>query len=377
MNRDEGFNRKRLLTSAWVLLWVLSFSSLTHAGSYLQKNLVSDIPGLAAFTDPNLVNSWGVGFSPTGPFWVADNGTGFSTVYYANGRPFPKPPSPLVVTIPPPTGGTPAAAPTGLTFNGTSDFVISENVSSAPSLFLFDTEDGTISGWSFKVDAANAILKVDNSAPGGVDGSEFGAVYKGLAIGNDGSGNFIYAANFRDGVIEMYDGKFNFVKSFTDPSITPDAPNPGFAPFGIRNINGQLFVTFAMQDADRHDDVSGPGVGFVDIFNLDGTFVAQFASGGTLNSPWGLALAPANFGKFSNALLVGNFGDGRINAFDPNSHAFLGQLQNNQGKPITIEGLWTITFGNGGLAGRTNTLFFAAGIDDESHGLFGRITAVP
>jgi uncharacterized protein (TIGR03118 family) len=255
--------------------------------------------------------------------------------------------------------------------------VITENSSSAASLFLFATEDGTISGWNFQVDPTHAILEVDNSSPGGVDGSPLGAIYKGLASGSNDSDNFIYATNFRDGVVEMYDGKFNFVKSFTDPSITPDASSPGFAPFGIRNINGQLFVTFALQDADREDDVAGAGNGFVDIFDTNGTFIKRFASQGTLNSPWGLALAPANFGKFSNALLVGNFGDGRINAFDSSTGAFLGQLQDNQGQPISIEGLWTLTFGNGGLAGQTNDLFFSAGIDDENHGLFGRIMAVP
>ena len=360
-----------------VLLSLLFLSAFTYAGSYQQTNLVSDIPGLAAFTDPNLVNSWGVAFSPTGPFWVADNGAGVATVYYGNGRPFPKPSTPLVVTVPPPTASTGTSAPTGLVFNGTSDFVVTKNGASGPGRFLFDTEDGTISGWNPGVDRTHAVIAVDNSAPGGADGSAFGAVYKGLALARNGSSNFIYAANFSDGVVEMYDANFNFVKSFTDPSITPDAATPGFAPFGIRHIGGQLFVTFAMQDADRHDDVAGAGVGFVDIFSADGDFVRRFATGGTLNSPWGLALAPANFGRFSNALLVGNFGDGRINAFAPTSGSFLGQLQNNQGQPISIDGLWTLTFGNGGLAGATNSLFFSAGINDEGDGLFGRIRAVP
>ena len=231
------------------IVTVLAVSTPAVAQSYTQHNLVSDLPGVAPTTDPNLVNPWGIVFPPTGPFWISDNNAGVSTLYDGNGNPFPVG-SPLVVMIPPPTGGSGSGTPTGVVFNGTADFVVSNGTASGQGLFLFATEDGTITGWAPQVDVTHAFLAVDNSTPGGVDGFALGAVYKGLAIGNNGSGNFIYATNFRDGVVEMYDGKFSFVNSFTDPTITPDAANPGFAPFGIRNINGKLYVTFALQNAE-------------------------------------------------------------------------------------------------------------------------------
>ena len=394
MRESSGFGLRLVLAGSLAGALMLSFSSPVVAQSYDQQNLVSDSPGLAPTLDRKLVNPWGIVFPPNGPFWIADNNAGASTLYDGNGHPFP-PTSPLVVMIPPPKGGSGSGTPTGIVINGTPDFVISKGSASGPALFIFATEDGTITGWNFSVDLTHAILSVDNSGLGGADGSALGAVYKGLAIGNNGSGNFIYASNFRDGVVEMYDAKFTFVTSFTDPQIVPDASNPGFAPFGIRNINNQLFVTFAMQNADRHDDVKGPGNGFVDVFDLNGNFIERFASGGRLNSPWGLALAPDHFGKFSDDLLVGNFGDGRINAFKKEDvkndeedndkedgednglegHSFHGQLKDSHGQPITIDGLWGLTFGNGNVAGATNVLFFTAGIVDESHGLFGRIIA--
>jgi uncharacterized protein (TIGR03118 family) len=270
-----------------------------------------------------------------------------------------------VVTIPPPPGspaGT-TAAPTGNVFNSTTDFVISKNGKSFASLFIFATEDGTISGWNPEVDATHAIIAVDRSKVG------LGAVYKGLATGQNVSGNFIYATNFRFGTVEMFNAKFKLVKSFTDTTVPT-----GFAPFGIQNISGKLYVTFALQNAAKHDDVAGPGNGFVDIFDTNGNMIKRLISHGVLNSPWGLALAPNNFGQFSKDLLVGNFGDGHINVFDPHTGAFLGQLIDRFG-PIVINGLWGLSFGNGGLAGARNTLFFAAGIGDEGHGLFGSITA--
>jgi uncharacterized protein (TIGR03118 family) len=376
MRAQFGFSAKRGLgLVAWVAAaLIISFSSPAAGQSYKQQNLVSDVPGKAPTIDPNLVNPWGITFPPGGPFWISDNNAGVSTLYDANGHPFPTS-SPLVVMIPPPAGGSGSGTPTGVIFNGTSDFAVSEGTASGPARFIFATEDGTIAGWNPTVDSTHAVLAVDNSAPGGVDGSTLGAVYKGLANGNNGSGNFIYATNFRDGVVEIYDGNFGFVMAFTDPEITPDAPNPGSAPFGIRNINGKLYVTFAVQNAERHDDVKGPGNGFVDVFDLNGTFLESFASGGTLNSPWGLALAPDHFGKFSGDILVGNFGDGHINGFKPNGQSFHGQLLDGRGQPIAIDGLWGLTFGNGNIAGETNVLFFTAGILDESHGLFGKILA--
>jgi uncharacterized protein (TIGR03118 family) len=354
-----------------VLIWgIVAAAQVTgDQPIYTRTNLVSDIAGVARFTDPNLVNPWGLAFGPTSPFWVADNGTGLSTLYRGDGKSFPLG-SPLVVTIPPPAGGT-SASPTGLVFNGTSSFVVSANGKSGAAIFIFATEDGTISGWSPAVDFQNAILVVDNSTPGGVDNSTLGAVYKGLATADKGSSHFLYAANFRDGFVEVYNSSFKFVKSFTDTGVPA-----GFAPFGIQNINGKLFVTFAKQNVKKHDDVAGPGNGFVDVFDADGNLLDRFASAGTLNSPWGLALAPSGFGKFSQDLLVGNFGDGRVNAFDLNSGEFDGQLIDPEGNPVTINGLWALQFGNGAPnGGSRHKLFFTAGIADESHGLFGFIKA--
>lgn len=340
-------------------------------GSYLQTNLVSDISGMAKFTDPLLKNPWGLAASPTGPFWAADNATGVATVYNGDGSPFPSSKMPLVVTIPPPQNMPDAtAAPTGEVFNGTDSFKVSQNGVTAPALFIFDTEDGTISGWNPKVNGTNAILKVDNSPAG--------AVYKGLAISSTNAGNFIYATNFSAGVVEEYDKNFQPVRTFTDEQLSTDCPFEGqcFAPFGIRNIDSKLYVTYALQKPGKHDDMAGPGNGFVDIFDLNGNLLRRFAAGGTLNSPWGLALAPGNFGQFSHDLLVGNFGDGRINAFNLQSGAFLGQVSDANGNPITIDDLWSLSFGNGHLAGPTNTLFFTAGINDEMDGLFGTLTAL-
>jgi uncharacterized protein (TIGR03118 family) len=332
---------------------------------YRQTNLVSDLPGTAATTDPNLVNPWGLASSPTSPLWVSDNGSGFATVYNSAGQPVPAG-SPLVVTIPPPAGspaGT-TAAPTGAVFNGTTDFVVSQGNASGAAQFLFATEDGTIAGWNSTVNAKNAILAVDNSAGG--------AVYKGLTLGSNASGNFLYAANFNAGTVDVFDRTFKAAKlagSFTDPNVPA-----GFAPFGIQNLGGNIYVTYAKQDAAKHDDVSGAGNGFVSVFDTNGNLIRRVASAGTLNSPWGLALAPSGFGTFSQALLVGNFGDGRINAFNATTGAFLGQLQDTNDSPITIDDLWGLRFGNGGTAGPTTTLFFSAGIQDEQHGLLGTLT---
>ena len=357
---------RRLLASVIVLplllLLALPAAALAQSsqGFYQQTNLVSDLTGLAQFTDSNLVNPWGLVHGPTTPWWVADNGTGVSTLYTGQGVKVP-----LTVTIPVPTGspaGT-TAAPTGVIFNGNGGFNVSENGTSFSSLFIFDTEDGTISGWNPNfVDRTHAILAVDRSNVGK------GAVYKGLAIGSNSSGTFIFATNFRFGTVEMFDSNFKLVRSFTDHRLPQS-----FAPFGIQNIGGNLYVTFAKQDAAKHDDVAGPGRGFVDVFDTNGNLIRRLIARGSLNSPWGLALAPANFGQFSNDLLVGNFGDGHINVFDPNTGAALGSLQNSGGFPIQIDGLWSLQFGNGAAAGATNELFFTAGIDGEAHGLFGDI----
>ena len=340
---------------------------------YIQQNLVSDLPGVAPVTDPNLVNPWGMSSSSTSPIWVSDNGTGLTTLYNGAGQPFPIA-SPLVVTIAPPASPPPGftnSAPTGQVFNvfnasSPNDFVLPN---AKPASFIFATEDGTISAWN---GGAASILKVDNSSSG--------AVYKGLAIGNNGSSNLLYAANFNSGNIDVFDKNFMATTvggGFHDPNIPA-----GFAPFNVQNIDGKLYVTYAKQDDAKHDDVAGLGNGFVDVFDTNGNLLERLVSNGPLNSPWGLALAPGNFGQFSNDLLVGNFGDGVINAFDPTTGALLGQLDDTSGSPITIEGLWGLRFGNGGTGGSANELFFTAGIPGpdmiEDHGLFGDLTvAVP
>ncbi len=327
--------------------------------SYFQRNLVSDIAGMAEKTDTNLVNPWGIAISGSSPFWVSDNHAGKSTLYDGNGIA-----SSLVVTIPPPSGGTPPAAPTGVLFNSSTNFQVSPG---AAARFIFATEDGTIVGWN---SGSTGIVKVDNSAAG--------AIYKGLGIGTSSGSNYLYAANFFAGTIDVFDQNYGSVTlpgNFLDPTIPS-----GFAPFNVQNIGGQLYVTYAKQDADKHDDVAGPGNGYVDIFDTSGNFVRRLISQGALNSPWGLALAPTNFGTFSGALLVGNFGNGKINAFDPATGTQLGTLQDPTGSPINIQGLWGLTFGNGGSGGDTRTLYFAAGIAGtnsiEDHGLFGSISAL-
>lgn len=326
---------------------------------YLQHNLTSDLHAHAEHTDPNLVNAWGVSFPPTGPFWISDNHSGLATLYNGKGEPFPID-KPLVVTIPPPANGTGPAAPTGQVFHAGPGFEVQLG---RPALFIFATEDGTISGWNPMADATHAILKVDNAGAN--------AVYKGLALAPAKDGPRLYATNFFAGTVEMYDSKFA-------PVLIPGAFQdgllpPGFAPFNIQFIGGKLWVTYALQNAEKHDDTSGPGNGYVDVFDTDGTLLQRFAKQGPLNSPWGLTMAPAKFGAFSGAMLVGNFGDGRINAFDATSGQFLGSLREPSGAPLEIDGLWALTFGNGGNAGETDLLYFTAGPDGEQHGLFGQI----
>jgi uncharacterized protein (TIGR03118 family) len=327
---------------------------------YQQANLVSDMPGFAASMDHNLINPWGLSQDPTtGLFRVSDNGTGLSTVYDVHGGPHP-----ATADIPLPPGGSGTAAPTGNIRNTTSDFVISEHGRSAPANIVFATEDGTLTAWNPQVDVHHAVVAADNSAAG--------AVYKALTLGSNAQGNFIYATNFHNGTIDVFDKDFHQTKlagSFTDPNLPA-----GFAPFAIKNLNGTLFVTYALQNEAKHDDVAGVGNGFIDEFDTNGDLIERFASQGTLNSPHGLAVAPADFGHFSNALLVGNFGDGRINAFDLHTGKFLGQLADAGGHPIANPGIWAMTFGNGAGGTHTNTLYFAAGINHEQDGLLGSIT---
>jgi uncharacterized protein (TIGR03118 family) len=319
---------------------------------YNQHNLVSDGAVSADLVDPDLVNAWGLAATATSPWWVADNGTGKSTLY--NGNTGAK--VALVVSVP--------GAPTGTVSNSGTAFVIPSH---GTARFIFDSEDGTISAWS---GGTQAFVVVNNSASG--------AVYKGLAIAYTPAGGFLYATNFHAGRVDMFDANFAPVASpgFRDPTLPA-----GYAPFGIQNINGVIYVTYALQNATAHDDVPGQGHGYVNAFDAAGNFLVRVASRGQLNSPWGLAMAPLNFGKFSGDLLVGNFGDGRIHAFDPGDigkRGFepRGSLRSAHGRPIEIDGLWGLAFGNGFSAGPTNTLFFTAGPFEEQHGLFGTLVAV-
>ena len=324
--------------------------------TYIASALVSDRT-TTAYTDANLVNGWGLAFNPQGFVWVNDAATSKATLYDGHGVP-----QSLVVAIP--AGAAGSASPTGIVFNGSQDFAVAQGGVSAPSAFLFVGEAGTLSGWSPTVDQSNAITVFD--------GALAGAVYKGLAIAAQGAVNLLYAADFHNARVDVFDGGFRRLAAggFVDPSLPA-----GYAPFGIQALGGRIYVAYAKQDAQAHDDVSGAGLGLIDVFDTAGIFVKRLATGGSLNAPWGMALAPANFGAFSNALLVGNFGDGRINAFDPSNGQFLGTLSQPGGGPIVIDGLWGIAFGNGLNSQPVNTLFFAAGPGGEAHGLYGRIDA--
>ncbi len=337
-----------------VLLFGEANMLVANGQPYQQVNLVSNGAVSAPNTDNHLVNPWGLDYAPTGPFWVSDNGTGVSTLYNGSGSP-----QALVVTIPSPLGSTAVAKPTGVVFNGTADFL--------DARFLFATEDGTIASWSGS-NGTSALIQVDNSAAS--------AVYKGLAIGTTASAQFLYAANFSGGTMDVFDKNFMptmLSGGFTDPTLPA-----GYAPFNIFNSSGNLLVSYALQDAGGHDDMAGPGNGFVDVFDTNGNLIRRLISNGALNSPWGMVVAPFDFGPFSNDLLVGNFGDGRINAFDPINGTFLGSLLDTANNPISIDGLWGLKFGNGAnAAGTANQLFFAAGINSEADGLFGRIDVVP
>jgi len=458
-----------------------------------ETNLVSDGFVSAPTIDPNLINPWGVAFSPTGPFWVSDNGAGVVTIYDGAGTPVPvaghsaiqvatpgqttptttmssagamgsastsnqtasatpaaasgtmstnasgqttaafSPAEPVTASVPGTSGpiapavmptsptalgadmtgagmsvqaapmttmsstgamgsastsnqtasATPAASgtmgsanasgqttpatPTGAVFNAAgSGFDISSGGVTAPSVFIFATEDGTISGWSPTVNSGSTVLAVDNS-----DGGN-GAVYKGLAIGQTANGPMLYAANFRNGTVDVFNKDFQQVNSFTDPKVPA-----GFAPFNVQVLDNHLFVTFAKQDSAKHDDVAGPGNGFVDEFDLNGNLQQRVASGGPLDSPWGLAIAPSGFGQFANDLLVGNFGDGTINAYNPTNDQFLGKLLGADGSPITIGDLWSLVPGNGSATSNPQAIYFTAGVQNEAHGLFGTLTATP
>jgi uncharacterized protein (TIGR03118 family) len=335
----------------WVIVSCLLAVTLVgvapaSASPFQLTYLASDKTGVAATTDPQLINAWGIASSPASPFWIGSNGSGVSELYNGAGTK-----QGLVVTIP----GD--GSVNGVAFNGGASF--------NSDRFLFSSEDGTISGWRGALGATAETLQA--ASPDNV--------YKGLAVASVGGHDYSYVANFRAGTIDVLKGDGgapNLSGTFTDPTMPA-----GYAPFNVANINGILYVTYAVQNGAKHDDVPGAGNGIVDKFDLNGNFLGRLVSGGALNSPWGLALAPIGFGDVAGDLLVGNFGDGRINAYDPTSGALLETLMDPGANPIIIDGLWGLSFGNGVNAGSNTTLYFTAGPDGESHGLFGDLTAVP
>jgi uncharacterized protein (TIGR03118 family) len=326
---------------------------------YTQKNLVADTSGVAAVTDPNLVNPWGLARSSSSPWWVSDNGPGLSTLYSGTGSI-----ASLVVTIPPAdaTSGS-TGTPTGVVFNGTTDFALAPGM---PADFLFVTEDGTISGWNPGVKATAAVIVVNTHEA---------SVFKGATIATLDGHHYLYVADFRKGRVQVFNASFQHVDLIEDAFVDDRIPD-GFAPFNVQDIGDNLFVTYAEQDSAKHDEVDGAGLGYVDVFSPAGRLLQRLQAGPWFNAPWGVTQAPSDFGLFSHDLLVGQFGSGEILVFNPITGAFKGRLHNSQNMPIVIGGLWDIAFGNGGNAGAANTLYFTAGSDQEQHGLFGNITPV-
>jgi uncharacterized protein (TIGR03118 family) len=354
----------------------------SRANQYKVNELVSDILGEAPNFDPVLQNAWGLTFSPAAsPFWVSDNATGCSTLYNGDGTivslqvKIPLPgnviPSSACQHIDPknPPKQTPAA-PTGMVWNATTNpntaFLVPGTT--MPASFIWATEDGTISAWTGTLtpNPNNARLAVDNPSPAN------GPVYKGLVFGTSANGVFLFATNFRGGTVDVFD--HNYKPVTTAGGFVDDKIPAGYAPFGIENIDGDLFVSYALQNTARHDDVAGPGHGFVDVFDTDGHLLRRFASRGPLNSPWGMTRASFNFGRFSGLILVGNFGNGKINVFSSQGD-FIDELDLANGKPLVIDGLWKLTLG-GGAKSSSDTLYFTAGPNGETDGLFGTITPV-
>ncbi|THC40120.1 TIGR03118 family protein [Massilia sp. Mn16-1_5] len=323
--------------------------------AYTTSVLVADTAP-AAHVDPNLVNAWGIAFNPTGFVWVNNQGSSTSTLYDGTGVP-----QTLVVAIP--AGSAGPAKPTGIVFNASTDFKVTQNGVTGASPFIFVGEAGTVSGWSPTVNRTNAVTVVDT---GGASS------YKGLAIASANGANFIYATDFRNSRIDVYDANFQKVTlpggGFTDPNLPS-----GYAPFGIQAAGNRIYVAYAQRNAAGTEEVKGAGLGLIDAYDTSGAFVARIATGGALNAPWGMAIAPAAFGDFSNSLLVANFGDGKINAYNPTTGALMGTLSRADKSPIVIDGLWGIAFGNGVQQQPTTSLFYTAGPANETHGQYGKI----
>jgi uncharacterized protein (TIGR03118 family) len=387
----------KLAVKSWRPLLVRAFSlslfpTLAFAQHYQQTNLVSNVPvtPAASVSDPNLQNAWGLVHGPATPWWISNNAGGTSTLYNTSGlnpaNPAGQTPPPVLVPVTivalNAPGGMPGngvkipnapsqqapGSPTAVMFNGsTTDFLLAPG---KPAIFLWATEDGTIQGWNPGVNATTAVIEVDNSQ---VPEKKNGAVYKGATIAGIGGKEFILAANFRSGRIDVFDSNFKQV-SLSEELFDDDQIPRGFAPFNVQGIGPNIYVTYAQQDAAKHDPVGGAGLGFVEVFDGQGKKLAKLEHGDWFNAPWGVVLAPADFGEFSHAVLVGNFRGGTIAAFNPLTGRFIGSVLNSDGSTVNIDGLWALAFGNGGASGPGSTLFFTAGPDNETNGLFGTLT---
>jgi uncharacterized protein (TIGR03118 family) len=358
--RGSRFVRRTTAAAALAAVVALVLPTAASAGHgpggnrFVEDDVVSDQPGAARLTDPNLVNAWGLAALPTGPLWVVDNGTNRSSIYPGT--------TAAAVTIAPLVVDTATDGPTGIVANTTSGF----KVGGQASLFVFDSEAGDITAWSPAVPPPPPSTMAQPAAH--VDG----AIFKGLAMLDTGHGASLYAADFHHGRIDVFDDQFHRVPTpffaFRDFFLPR-----GYAPFNVQALGGKLYVSYAKQDADAEDEIAGPGRGFVDVYNANGVLLHRLVSRGFLDAPWGMAIAPKGFGRFGGDLLVGNFGDGRIHAYDPHNGHFEGTLRGKDGRAITIDGLWGLRFGNG-VTGTPGTLIFSAGPDDESHGLVGFLT---
>jgi len=352
-NLNHTTRPRRIAVLSILTIALLSLPAV--AQTYTATILTSDLANISADTDSNLSNPWGLVASSSGPWWVSDNNTGLSTLYNGSGLP-----QSLVVTIPSGTGsGT--GVPSGIAFNSSNDFQLSPG---NPATFLFVSEDGTVQGWNHSVNPTESVIEVNN----------FGAaVYKGIALASAGGVNYIYATNFFAGTVDVFDSSFA-PHSFGANAFVDSTIPSGFAPFNIQLVGGKLIVTYAKQDAAKHDDVAGPGNGYVDVFDTEGNLLSRLPHLIQMNSPWAIVQAPANFGALSNDLLIGNFGSGSIMAFNPDKGDFIGLMLDESKLPMRIDSLWALQFGNGGSAGPANTLFYTAGTFDETYGEFGTIT---
>jgi uncharacterized protein (TIGR03118 family) len=359
--------------SALVLLVIGLCPSLAFGQHYVQTDLVSDIGAAPVVPDANVRNAWGLVHGAATPWWISNNASGTSTLVNASAIPVTIPS--LVVGIPDPSGKILMGGhPTAVLFNGSATDFILDRTTTPPkqAIFIWATEDGTIAAWNPGVQATEAVIKADNSQK---PTKGQGAVYKGATIAEIHGQKYILAANFRSGEIDVFDT--NFMQQNLSKHAFRDQKLPkGFAPFNIQGIGPNVYVTYAKQDDDKMDDVPGAGLGFVDVFSPSGDLLMRLDHGDFLNAPWGVTLAPAFFGEFSHAVLVGNFGDGTINAFNPVTGEFLGKMLTPSGSTLAITGLWGLAFGNGGASGPGNTLFFTAGPNDEMDGLFGSLTPI-